>query len=392
MLGQSGLLFFTLQKLLLLISYQVFCRIPFRKKDFTWVVGVDEICANISSISQVLAGSFSVSLSKNRYYELQYGFAGLNTSSMLLNYIYRVLVGPILLAYLTTCTEGFIYIWSTGFLLSDIDQRDFEFRFIKNHGKKIVCYFVGSDIRSPKLSKDFALRHNLEVIAHYYDLADRASESQTYETRKRMLAHTADQNADIIFNAPVDQMSYLTRKVSPFLYFYPDDRFLRNDKKFTAYERLKIVHAPSSPSIKGTPLVRSAIHRLRHERYVFDYVELIGVSNKAVLQELRDAHIVLNEFYSLLPGLFGVEAMASHCALITSADERLEPSLQSGSNQAWLVTRPFEIYDNLKSLLDHKDRIKPLADSGFAWAMENAAMTVTGKKLVGILNSISQRN
>ena len=34
--------------------------------------------------------------------------------------------------------------------------------------------------------------------------------------------------------------------------------------------------------------------------------------------------IVLNGFYALMPGVFGIEAMANYCALMTAADETIE--------------------------------------------------------------------
>ena len=103
--------------------------------------------------------------------------------------------------------------------------------------------------------------------------------------------------------------------------------------------------------------------------------------NDRVLDELKNAHIVLNQFYAFVPGIFGVEAMSSHCALLTSADESIETDFPIGSNKAWVVTRYFEIYDNLKKLLDNTQLIKPQADAGYSWVKKYAAMSSSGEKL-----------
>ena len=132
--------------------------------------------------------------------------------------------------------------------------------------------------------------------------------------------------------------------------------------------------------------MRAAISRLRREGFKFTYVELIGVPNQVVLEELRSAHIALNEFYAFVPGLFGVEAMAAHCALLTAADEDIEPDLPRGSNNAWLVTRPYEIYDHLKLLLGNPELMKRYADSGFEWATRYAAQSQSSQRLREILS------
>jgi hypothetical protein len=139
--------------------------------------------------------------------------------------------------------------------------------------------------------------------------------------------------------------------------------------------------------IKGTPLVRAAVKKLQLEGYDFEYRELIGVSNHDMLEALNKAHVVLNEFYALVPGQFGVEAMASHCALMTSADEKIETSLPKGANSAWMVTEYWNVYDNLKRLLDDHSLIKQYADAGFIWAYENCSYQNSAAKMRNILNS-----
>jgi len=185
-------------------------------------------------------------------------------------------------------------------------------------------------------------------------------------------------------------MSYFTKKTQPFIYFYPDENFTKNDTKFSNIKTYKICHAPTSPIIKGTQLVRAAIAKLRAEGYLFEYVELIGLSNEVVLEELRSTHIVLNEFYAFVPGVFGIEAMASSCALITSADENIEPDLPSGSKDAWYITKYYEVYDHLKDLLNSPDLIKKYADAGYEWAIENASCSRSSVKLMSLLNQIGK--
>ncbi len=171
------------------------------------------------------------------------------------------------------------------------------------------------------------------------------------------------------------------------MYFYPDAWFFKAGDKFRDMRTIKIVHAPTSPFIKGTPLVRAAIKKLKLLGYNIDYVELINVKNEVVREHLLTTHLVVNELYSFLPGLLGVEAMANNCALLTSADRNIEPTLPEGANDAWLVTRYWDVFDNLKYLLENPDLIEGLANRGYDWAFNNCRTSVSRNQLLMILES-----
>jgi len=375
------LFWFNLQKFLLICSYWFFrlMRIE-RKNHYSWVVGVKEIAANIHHISQSLDNTYSVLLYPGRFYQFKYDFSYIK---------YRLLVGPVLLGKLLNQAEGFFYIWSKGFLMEHLDDsREFELNFIKKKNKKIACFFCGSEIRSVRLMIEYAKKTNLENIATYMPQTNPHVLKDYHDQRVKRLALVSEKYADIIFNSSMDQMAYFTKPTSGFRYFYPDSKIKKHDKKFQNIRLIKIVHTPSSPFIKGTPLVRAAIKKLTEEGYEFQYVELTGVPNNKVLEELQDAHIVLNEFYAFVPGLFGIEAMASHCALLTSADKTIETDLPTGSNEAWIVTKYYQVYDNLKKLLDDPALLKPQADAGFKWVLKHASCSSSGKKLSEILEKL----
>lgn len=377
-----------LQRILLHGAYWV-CRLwPGRRaQEHSWVVGVEELAALVKYVSQAIPGSFSVSLSCNRMYDFTYGFSLLRTRWSTFDLIRKLVIGPILLGYLATRSRGFFYIGAMGFLLGH-DGREAELRFLRGKKRKIVCFFCGSDIRSPRLMKQLEQNLQLENIATYLSLVSPQFLTEEYDHARKLLAEVSERYADIIFNAAVDQRSYLTRPTHPFVYFYPEANFHRDPAKFQNISLVKIVHAPSQPLIKGTQIVRAAITRLRREGYDFEYVEFSGVKNHVVLEGLRTAHIVLNEFYAFVPGVFGVEAMANYCVLLTSADETIETGLPKGSNGAWVVTKYYEIYDRLKEQLDHPERFAAQAEAGYNWALEHAATASSGKRLCEVLGGV----
>ena len=354
-----------------------------QKDTIDWVVGVSEFCGLIDNISRALPNSYSVVLSTGPFFSKKYDFH-LSIQARRLTW----LIGPLLFCYLLPRTRGFIYLWSSGFLDSD-DGREFEFCLLKRLKKTVVCYFIGNDIRSPRLALAQAKELNIEVTSHYYHVLNPERLTETYEKTKRRLAQVADRHADVIVNAQKDQISYLERPTLPFLYFVDDEAIVCETEKFSSLETIRIVHAPSNPVVKGTQIVRAAIYALKEEGYSIDYIELIGVSNQEVQVALSDAHICLNEFYSLVPGVFGVEALSSLCVLLVSADESLEPDLPAGSNEAWVVTRPHQLYRNLKRLLDHPQDLEGQAFKGLKWVQENAAYSVTSQRFQSYLSQIA---
>ncbi len=384
-----NLIVFPLQVSLLLLSYTIFSALnirPARRKN--WAVGTDEVAAYVNNISTALGDAVSVNMSPHPFYSYNYDHdlpARINWGY--LRYIIRIFYSPVLLGYLCHRVEGFFYVGGASYLIPDLDGRRFEFHFLKSRGFKIVCFFCGSEIRSLRLMSQLSRDMARDVISTYQNIAIRNFDSDELESYRMKLAASADNYADHIFSSPVDQISYLRRAVHPFIYFHAESQFLRNDGKFSKLDRVKVLHGPSSPLIKGTPLVRAAIKRLQVEGYDFEYRELIGVSNEAMLNALAEAHVVLNEFYGFVPGQFGVEAMASHCALMTSADKRIETTLPAGANAAWMVTEYWNIYDNLKRLLDDHALIKQFADAGFSWASENCSYKKSAVRLKTLLDT-----
>tara|TARA_B100001059_G_scaffold234179_1_gene276022 strand:+ start:737 stop:1885 length:1149 start_codon:yes stop_codon:yes gene_type:complete len=365
-----------LQIPLLFFSYYFFFLFKNYISKVNFVIGTDEIAKQIYSIGKALDNSITVCLRKNRFYDYKYNFS-ININNNFLLFLYKIFYGPILLGYLANKTEIFFYVWSRGFLLN----RNHDFKFLKSKNKKIVCVFLGDDIRSLILKLSYMKNLSLDTGESYYsNISD-----EKYDEEKKFLALSADTYANLIFSSPIDNMSYLKSK--QFFWRLTSEKkfFDKNEKKFQI-SKIKILHAPTHPAFfKATPLVRYAIKKLQKEGYIFDYVELLNVKNQLILEHLKSTHIVLNQFYSFIPGVFGIEAMASNCAVLMSADPNIDTEKIEGGEKAWLHTRYWEIYDNLKYLLDNTEKIKIYADNGFEFAKKHHTTDALGEYISNIL-------
>ncbi len=352
---------FTVLQLVILYFFNMLFKIN-SKIQCTFIIGVDEIANITHDLKEVFKeNSISVNFSMNKFYKDNKYDYYLPISNQYLSFFLRIFYGPYLLAKLSNQSKIFIYLWHTGFCL----DREIDYRFLKNKNKKIVCIFLGSDIRSHTLTIDF---HNKDMLDSGSNYGINNKRNLLNEQRVIKVAHDADKYANLIFNHPKDQMSYLKSKQLLMPYMYELNKMSYNETKFANLDIIKIVHAPSNPIIKGTPLVRAAIKKLSLEGYKFEYIELTNMPNKKVLEILQDAHILINEFYAFVPGVLAIEGMGNLCATITSAEYDGFPD---GAQKAWLQTRYWEVYDNIKYLLDNPDKIKEYAEYGYEFVKNN---------------------
>jgi hypothetical protein len=379
------------QKLILISSY-IFYKIfnIFSKSNDYWTIGPFETAGIVKLLSCAIPNSYSVVMQKVEYYDYNYDYNYRFKRNTTFKRIYCGLISPIILARYTFKCSGFIYVGDRGFLLSSIDSRRFEYNFLKKKNKAIVSYFVGNDIRSHTIMYQKYLVSGEENYSNYLPWIDEKFKSLIYDKSKYNTAQVSLKYSGAIFSTQYDQGSYLDGKHYPVTYLYDFENRTFNHKKFKnlRLKRVNIFHAPSSPIIKGTQVIRAIIKMLELDGFDFNYIEKIGVSNKEVLQQLAESHIVINELYAFMPGIFTIEAIANSCAVLTRADPNFEKSLPLGSENAWIITPSYSLYRNLRSLLEDPESIEKQALNGFNWAVEHASLQSEGPKLQKILNGV----
>jgi len=386
---------FCVQKLILTSSYSFFKIFNSHSKSKNyWVVGPFETAGIVKMISCAIPNSYSVIMQAHEYYDYIYDYNYRFKRNSIIEKMLCALISPVILARYALKSSGFIYVGDRGFLLSSIDSRRYEYNFLKKKNKAIVSYFVGNDIRSHKIMHQEYLMSGEENYNNYLPWVNEKFKSLTYDKSKYDTAQVSLKYSGAIFSAQYDQGSYLDGKHYPVTYLYDFENWTFNSKKFNdlRFKRINIFHAPSSPIVKGTQVVRTIIKMLELDGFDFNYIEKIGVSNKEVLQQLAESHIVINELYAFMPGVFTIEAMANSCAVLTRADPNFEKSLPLGSENAWIITPSYLLYRNLRSLLEDPESIEIQALNGFNWAVKNASLQSEGPKLQKILEGVLHSN
>lgn len=164
---------------------------------------------------------------------------------------------------------------------------------LKKHGKKVIMFFLGSEGR-PQWMQGNSLESSLQEVLQ---------KTETVFRRVRFL----EQHCDVIVSHPPTSQ-FLTKPFVPFLGV--GIPFLKSVDTFKLEQPAMplVLHAPSSP-YKGTARIRAAVEILKAEGMRFDYLELKGVPNSVVLENLARCSFVIDELYSdsILAGL-GTEA------------------------------------------------------------------------------------
>jgi len=98
--------------------------------------------------------------------------------------------------------------------------------------------------------------------------------------------------------------------------------------------------------------------------------------NKNIIEPMTD---------TVGPDWVGIESMANHCAVLMSADPSIETGLPQDSKDAWMITKYWEVYDNLKYLLDNPEKIKYYADNGYDFTYKHYTYEAAGEYINKVL-------
>tara|TARA_B100000686_G_scaffold236515_1_gene244474 strand:+ start:2099 stop:3394 length:1296 start_codon:yes stop_codon:yes gene_type:complete len=222
--------------------------------------------------------------------------------------------------------DVFIFSGGTTFLNS------LDLWLLKFFKKKVIVVYHGSESRAPyitpillKKEGDFglkeciketrAIKKRLKKIEHYADIIINNPNASHLHENKFINWHCIG----IPFNCPRSSKS---KKINSFL-----------------NNQCVIVHAPTRPGPKGSPLIEKAIKSLIKEGHNIKFLKLTGKSNAEVLESIASCDFIVDELYSdvLMASLAGEAAMFGKPAIVGMYD-----------------------YENIKASFPKKDMIPPV--------------------------------
>ena len=199
---------------------------------------------------------------------------------------------------LISWADAVYYLWD-----SILDEEDLQFAQAMN--KPIFIEWVGSDIRDPE---------KLSLINPFFNTAlDNGYEYRDGEMsnfKREVQIKFSKYNAKVF--ATPEMKLYIDSQLFPTIY----DIFQRiNLQDFSPNypnklkKRPRIIHSPSAPNAKGTPIILQVIEQLQKE-YDFDFVLLHNMTRSDVLKEMQSADIFVDQIICGGHGMAACEAMA----------------------------------------------------------------------------------
>jgi len=204
----------------------------------------------------------------------------------------NVLSRAALVAYALRAYDVFIF--SSGNTLLSLT----ELPLLKRLGKKVVFVFHGSDSRPPYLNGRIINQASGDLGAHLAREARRIKRMTSWVQR----------HADVVIDNPLSGQFHERAFVNWFRIGMPyaiEPRFAAAAAQAPLAkpgEPLRVVHAPSDPVTKGSPLIERAIERARERGLAIDFIQIEGRPNSEVLAELARCDFVIDELYSDVPG------------------------------------------------------------------------------------------
>lgn len=202
-----------------------------------------------------------------------------------------------------------------------------ELGLLERLGKRVIVVFFGTDVRPSYLD-------GIEIEA-----ADASADALIESTRrKRDRIRAVERRATaVVSHAPASQL--LSRTFADWLAI-GIPTMPRPDPGPRAGGPLRVLHAPSHGTAKGTSRIREAVDRLRAEGAPIEYRELEGVRNEVVAEAIASADVVIDQLFADTPmAVLAAEAAAAgRPTIVGSVDwetivdaipiERLPPSIR----------------------------------------------------------------
>lgn len=240
-------------------------------------------------------------------------------------------------------------------------------------GKKIVMSFEGSDIR---LSRNFCkTKYNVLFSKNTQEtLSQRIKKLLRYQWIKIWADRITVSTPDLLEFAPAAELVY---NIVPLRIKKNSKRTVPNTNK-----TIKILHAPTNRSIKGTKYIIKAVKRLQKEHCP---VELIIFENKPHIEidsYYRQTDIVIDQLLMGALSTVSLEGMMYGKPVICYVREDLRcyyppdlPVISANSDNIYLV---------LKRLLDEKNKLNSIGQNGLSYIKKYHYPNVVGKKWKGI--------
>lgn len=232
-------------------------------------------------------------------------------------------------------------------------------------GKKMVT-FNGSDCR-------LQVTRELNPFSPYLGGDSKGDHYLDYK-RKMERVEKLSPHIDTFFALNPDLLNFLPEEQSVFLPYIKKSWFdVRkcNFSKLSKKDTLRIVHAPTNRSIKGTDEIISAIEDLK-SMYNIDFILIENMTHDQALELYKSAHLVIDQIKLGWYGGFALEVMRMGIPVAVYINELdlkfLDCEMADSLLESVININPISIKEKLSQIFDNPEQLNSLAEKSYNYA------------------------
>lgn len=244
---------------------------------------------------------------------------------------------------------------------------------LKKANKAVLMQYWGSEVRmlsiakqinpyiQVKVSDEEQIKRRLEYLASLIDHCV-VSDHELYQYVKgyHKQVHFIKQSIDLDSYTP--DPNFVFRKHKPV-----------------------VVHAPTSPEIKGTQYILKAVEDLKHH-FDFEFILVQGKSHDEARKIYQQADIVLDELLCGSYGILAIESMAMGKPVITYINEHIRETYPA--ELPLVSANPLTVKEVLKNLLTDWDLRVQLGKQGRAYVEKHHDVKAIANQFLNLYQTI----
>lgn len=246
---------------------------------------------------------------------------------------------------------------------------------LKRLGKTILMHHWGSDVRlrsvaakwnpyvKVKNGDENFIRRSLERLSEYIDTCV-VSDYELYEYVREYYRKVA------VIPQAINLDEYRPAADRP-----------KNGK-------LTVVHAPTSPEIKGTDYIRKAVEELK-SRYDFNFRLVQGVSHEEAKKIYLDADLVVDQLLTGTYGLLSVECMAMGKPVICYISDFMKEKYPA--ELPLISANPDSFRETMEFLLKNREYLAEVGKNSRKYAEMYHDVDLISPRLLALYQALSDR-
>jgi len=265
--------------------------------------------------------------------------------------LWRLLLKVILFIYAIGKYDVFIFGFNSSFF------HFYDLPVLKLLNKIVIYHFHGGDCRPPYLSggvvgmgRNVAVKDILHMTA-----------------KKKQMLTKIERYSDIIISHPL--FSHFLEKpfISSTYIGIPcvlhretinNHDYCESNKRVTSGQKIRVLHCPSNPQVKGTEQIRSAVRNLKRNGFPIQYIEITQKPNSVVLTALSRCDFIVDQLYSDTPmsGFAAEAAFFQKPAIVGGyAKHQIDMVYPSHMKPPSLYCHPDNIETAIKELIENEE-------------------------------------